>query len=579
MMTAERPKVLIVDDQPRNLDALEVMLAPAECVLVRAQSADEALLSLLRHEFAAIVLDIRMPGITGIELAQLIKQRKRSQHIPILFLTAHTADETDILRGYGAGAVDYLSKPVNPDILRSKVGVFIELFRKTRALADLNDALRREVVDRQAAQAALERVNEELESRVQERTVALSRAHQGVQENEARLRMALDVAQMTAWEWQIATGEVTWATDPEELFGFPSGAFGLERHHSRVLHADDRDRVSACLREALEAGVYDCDYRVVRPDGSVAWLTERGRVVGQWSGQGDRMVGVTRNVTREREAEREREELLRQAREARDEAEHQVRLKDEFLATLSHELRTPMNAMLGWLAIVQEDPPSRTATGARLEIIDRNARAQAKLIEDLLDMNRLMTGNVQLELEPVDLAVLAESTVQTLRPTADAKTVRLTTRGVELGEPGQRRWPAAAAGALEPRAQRRQVHSRQAVMSWWAVQASDDAVRLVVTDSGCGISSTFLPYVFERFRQEDPSSTRQSHGLGLGLSIARHLAELHGGRFGPRAPVRAGSTFVLELPRAAPAPSNAMPLDGDRERRRLAPGATRRPRR
>ena len=103
MATAERPKVLIVDDQPRNLDALEAMLAPAECVLVRAQSADEALLSLLRHEFAAIVLDIRMPGMTGIELAQLIKQRKRSQHIPILFLTAHTADESDILRGYGVG--------------------------------------------------------------------------------------------------------------------------------------------------------------------------------------------------------------------------------------------------------------------------------------------------------------------------------------------------------------------------------------------------------------------------------------------------------------------------------------------
>ena len=143
------------------------------------------------------------------------------------------------------------------------------------------------------------------------------------------------------------------------------------------------------------------------------------------------MVGVTRNVTREREAEREREELLRQAREARDDAEHQVRLKDEFLATLSHELRTPMNAMLGWLAIIQEDSAApATASRTRLEIIDRNARAQAKLIEDLLDMNRLMTGNVQLELEPVDLAVLAESTVQTLRPTADAKTVRLAARGL-----------------------------------------------------------------------------------------------------------------------------------------------------
>ena len=559
MTTAERPKVLIVDDQPRNLDALEAMLAPAECVLVRAQSADEALLGLLRHEFAAIVLDIRMPGITGIELAQLIKQRKRSQHIPILFLTAHTADESDILRGYGVGAVDYLSKPVNPDILRSKIGVFIELFRKTRALAELNDALRREVVERQTAQAALERANEELESRVQERTLALSRAHQGVQENEARLRMALDVAQMSAWEWQIPGGEMTWASDPEELFGFPAGAFGPERRTTRVLHVDDRDRVGVCLRDALTTGVYDCDYRVVRPDGSVAWLTERGRVVPHWSNQGDRMVGVTRNVTREREAERDREELLRQAREARDEAEHQVRLKDEFLATLSHELRTPMNAMLGWLAIIGEDPAVPPAISGRLDIIDRNARAQAKLIDDLLDMNRLMTGNVQLELEPVDLAALADATVQTLRPTADAKTVRLTLEASTSGSPvhGDGRRLQQVLWNLVQNAVKFTPAGGHVVV---AVQASDAAVRVLVTDSGCGISSKFLPYVFERFRQEDSSSTRQSHGLGVGLSIARHLAELHGGTIrAASGGVGQGSTFVLELPRAA-TPAAALPL-------------------
>jgi len=105
-MSAERPKVLIVDDQPRNLDALEAMLGPTECVLVRAHSADEALLALLRHDFAAIVLDIRMPGMTGLELAGLIKGRKRSEHIPILFLTAHSADDSEILRGYHVGAVD-----------------------------------------------------------------------------------------------------------------------------------------------------------------------------------------------------------------------------------------------------------------------------------------------------------------------------------------------------------------------------------------------------------------------------------------------------------------------------------------
>ena len=143
MIQTDKPNVLIVDDQPRNLDVLEAILGETDCTLVRATSADEALLCLVRHDFAALVLDIKMPGMGGIELATLIKTRKRSQDVPILFLTAHTVNEDDLLRGYGVGAVDYLSKPINPQILRSKIGVFVDAFRKTRALADLNVALQR----------------------------------------------------------------------------------------------------------------------------------------------------------------------------------------------------------------------------------------------------------------------------------------------------------------------------------------------------------------------------------------------------------------------------------------------------
>jgi CheY-like chemotaxis protein len=164
----QQPKVLIVDDEPRNLDVLEVMLEPSDCTLVRARSADEALLHLLREDFAAIVLDIRMPDMNGIELASLIKQRKRSQHVPILFLTAHLVEDADVLRGYGVGAVDYLSKPINAQILRSKVGVFIELFRKTHELAALNARLQEEVVERKSAQRALLDANRDLERRVQD---------------------------------------------------------------------------------------------------------------------------------------------------------------------------------------------------------------------------------------------------------------------------------------------------------------------------------------------------------------------------------------------------------------------------
>src|SRR5262245_44041659 len=138
MTATDKPAVLLVDDQVRNLDVLEAMLGEMDCTLVRATSADEALLSVVRHDFAALVLDIRMPDMNGIDLAMLIKQRRRSRDVPILFLTAHSIDEQDVLRGYGVGAVDYLSKPINPEILRSKIAVFVDLYKKTRALAEVN---------------------------------------------------------------------------------------------------------------------------------------------------------------------------------------------------------------------------------------------------------------------------------------------------------------------------------------------------------------------------------------------------------------------------------------------------------
>ncbi len=166
-------RVLIVDDEPRNLDVLEAVLDSAEYRLVRAGTPEAALLALIEGEFAAIVLDVQLPGMTGLELAHLIKQRKRTQDIPIIFLTAYFPEERFALEGYHAGAVDYLSKPVNPQILRSKVAVFVDLHRKTRALAEMNRALAEEVAQRRTAEEALRQANADLEERVEERTADL----------------------------------------------------------------------------------------------------------------------------------------------------------------------------------------------------------------------------------------------------------------------------------------------------------------------------------------------------------------------------------------------------------------------
>jgi len=186
--------ILLVDDEARNLDVLESFLGTADYNLVRAVTAEDALLLLLEGEFAVIVLDIQMPGMNGIELANLIKKRKRTQHIPIIFLTAYFQDDKDVLEGYGIGAVDYLTKPVNPQILKSKIGVFVDLFRKTRALAATNLALESEVAQRQKAEEALRHVNNELEARVVARTSDLVRANEDLRAHEAALRASEEQA-------------------------------------------------------------------------------------------------------------------------------------------------------------------------------------------------------------------------------------------------------------------------------------------------------------------------------------------------------------------------------------------------
>ena len=551
---ATTPKILIVDDQPRNLDVLEAMLAETGCEFVRATSADEALLCLIRHEFAALVLDIKMPGMSGIELATLIKQRKRTQHVPILFLTAHSVDENDVLRGYGVGAVDYLSKPINAAILRSKVGVFIDLYRTTRALADLNEALHREVAERENAQQALQRANAELERRVLERTSALTRAHQGVRENEERLRMALEVAYIAAWEWNLASGQMRWSTDPEALFGFPGGAFGPDLRIVRTVHPDDRSRVEEATAAALKTGVYETEYRCVRPNGQTVWITERGRVFSD--ADSDRMVGISRDVTAERQLSRERERLLRSERASRDEAERQSRLKDEFLATLSHELRTPMNIILGWLDTLLRGLPIRDTTSA-LAIVQRNAQMQAKLIDDLLDMNRLTSGNLRIEITPIDVVSTLHAAIQGLRPSADAKGVTLTV----AAEPG-------AIMALADANRLQQVlwnllhNGIKFTPSGGNVDTQvarkDERINIVVKDNGQGIAPDFLPHVFERFRQQDSSSTRESSGLGLGLSITKHLVELQGGRIEAfSGGCNQGARFVIDMPAVRQIPAQS----------------------
>ena len=263
----------------------------------------------------------------------------------------------------------------------------------------------------------------------------------------------------------------------------------------------------------------------------------------------------------------ERQQLLERERIARDEAERLSALKDEFLATLSHELRTPLNAILGWAGMLQRGVKDEATLKRALETIERNARAQGKLIDDLLDMSRIISGTVRLDVQTVDPSRIIEAALGTVHPAAAAKMIALR---ADLGrEPGTLPFEVRAdPGRLQQVLWNLLANAVKFTPSGGSVQVllgrdGNDAVIRVI-DSGIGISPDFLPYVFDRFRQQDASISRQHGGLGLGLSIARQLVELHGGTITvDSAGAHTGTTFTVRLPLARPSAVTA-PVTGVR---------------
>ncbi|MFL6194804.1 MAG: ATP-binding protein, partial [Thermoanaerobaculia bacterium] len=306
------------------------------------------------------------------------------------------------------------------------------------------------------------------------------------------------------------------------------------------------------------------EFRFVRKDGSILWtycsatplLDASGRFLGSFA--------MVIDITDRRRAEAERAEMLAREQAARAEAEEANRIKDEFLATVSHELRTPLSAMIGWVHLLRTGSLDAASTERALETIDRNIRAQSQLIDDILDVSRIIRGNLKLALSPIDLAAILHDTAESLRPTAQAKGVALhivleAPESRLTGDPDRLQqvvWNLLSnAVKFTPRGGGVEIRlSRQG-----------DDLRLEVTDTGEGIEPEFLPYVFERFRQADGSMTRVHGGLGLGLAIVRHLVELHGGTATASSPGPGqGSRFVVTLPALpalsvseAPAPASA----------------------
>jgi len=306
--------------------------------------------------------------------------------------------------------------------------------------------------------------------------------------------------------------------------------------------------VRAELRQAIQVGRH-CQVVIenYRKDGTRFWNELAIAPVRDERGQLTHFIGVHTDVTERQQAEEDREQLLQAEQAARSKAEAANRLKDEFLATLSHELRTPLNSMLGWMQLLRTRKLSPATTARALETVERNAKFQKQLIEDLLDLSRIIRGKFHLETGACDLVPVIEAALDTIRPAAQSKSIHLetvfTSVGGVLGDPDRLQqivWNLLAnAVKFTPKKGRVEVRLQQV----------GSVAQIQVSDNGKGISGEFLPYVFERFLQADSTSTRSYGGLGLGLAIVRHLVELHGGTVKADSPGEGqGATFTVSLP-------------------------------
>ncbi|MBL8972957.1 MAG: PAS domain-containing protein [Myxococcales bacterium] len=378
--------------------------------------------------------------------------------------------------------------------------------------------------------------------------------------SEARYRSLVHAISQLVWTAD-ASGEVVEDSPSWRAFTGQTLEQWLGRGWLAALHPDDREATADEWRRCVAAQTaYAAEYRVRRRDGVYRVLLARGAPVRDRDGAVREWIGVNTDISEHKEAEASRAALLVAEQAARAEAEAANRLKDEFLATLSHELRTPLSAILGWATMLRrgkQGDPAAVARGA--EVIERNARAQKHIIEDILDMSRIIRGELRIATEAIDLPALAGEVLETVRPSAAARAIRL----------------ECSVGAGSLRIVGDAARLRQVVWNLLAnaikftdadgevtltLSRDGDEVELAVRDTGCGIDPEFLPHVFERFRQADSSTTRVHGGLGLGLAIVRSLVEMHGGRVhassgGPGCGARFCAVFPASgAPRAAPPP-------------------------
>ena len=402
-------------------------------------------------------------------------------------------------------------------------------------------SLAAEVGGRRTAERELRELNAELARRVDARSEELLRLH-------GRLVEAQHVASIGSWEWDIGADTIWWSDEMYRLFGVPVGSPMTYDRFLSLVDPEDRRNVDETVRRSLETGEpFTFEHRAVTPDGTIRVLHAHGRIISNDAGHPIRMFGVGHDITGRKRAEEERLELV-QEQLARREAEESSRMKDTFLATLSHELRTPLNAILGWSQLLQQNDLDDGMRARATEAIQRNVAVQAQLVSDILDVTRIRSGLVSIEARPTPVQAILDSAVDIMRRTLEMKRIELSADVPEalavMGDAPRLQqvlWNLLSnAAKFVPEGGHIMVSARR----------DGDAAEIQVADDGPGIDRDFLPYVFEPFRQADPSNTREHGGLGLGLSISQSLVQQHGGTIAAANRVGGGAVFTIRLPAA-----------------------------
>ena len=397
------------------------------------------------------------------------------------------------------------------------------------------------------------------------------RAEETAQQAHKRLTFQVENSPLAVVEWDSEFRVSRWSESAERLFGWKAEeVLGKHVGDWHFVFDEDVDAVAQVTnRQRVGAELLGVQHnRNYTRDGSVLYCEWYNSVLHDASGKLVSVLSLVLDVTTRKGAEEERTALLARERELREQAEEADRLKDEFLATLSHELRTPLTSILGWATLIRSGDLDEANVPNAIQIIERNAKSQARLIDDLLDVSRIIQGNLQIEVHPLNVAPLVETTNEALKPAAAAKDIEVQLEldsgtCIVSGDPTRLRqvvWNLLLnAIKFTPRGGAVHVTLKSVAepdefsmfdsLSGRLANSGLPCVRLIVSDTGEGIKPEFLPYIFHRFRQEESSISRKAGGLGLGLAVVRHLVELHGGTVSARSAGRGqGSTFIVELP-------------------------------